>query len=205
LLNPDVRVEPGTLSNALCFLKSHPDAAAVGACQIGGDGRIQASVRGFPSPDVVLYDFIGLSKLFPRSRVFAKYRMGWFDYNKAAEVDQPMATFLLIPRTAYQEVGGFDTDFPIFFNDVDWCFRAKSAGWRIYYTPQARITHYGGSGTGLAPRASMVLESHRSLVRFWEKHNAGRLSAGMLTVIKAGVMAGAYLRCLGARRNTSPR
>lgn len=199
LLNPDVVLNQTTLTNALAFLKGHPDAGAVGIKQIGADGNVQKSLRSFPEPWPILWEYLGLSRVFPKSRVFGAYRMTWFDYDRPIEADQPMGTFLLIPRKAYEDVGGLDTDFPIFFNDVDWCYRAKARGWKIYYTPDATILHYGGGGTKKAPKRAMVRESHRSLLRFYEKHYRGRIPAFAYFFIRLAILAGEWLRCLSAK------
>jgi len=170
LLNPDVVLHPESLSNALDFMVSHPDAGALGCRLVGTDGQTQRSLRSFPDPGPVLWEFLGLSRLFPRSKRFGAYRMTWFDYASVIEVDQPMGSFLLISRAAFEKVGLMDTQFPIFFNEVDWCWRAKrEQGFRIYYSPDVSVTHYGAGSTKQV-KASMVRESHRSLLRFYDKH-----------------------------------
>ena len=170
LLNPDVVLHPESLSNALAFMAAHPDAGALGCRLVGTDGQTQRSLRSFPDPAPVLWEFLGLSRLFPHSRRFGAYRMTWFDYNSVIEADQPMGSFLLLSRAAMDKVGFMDPQFPIFFNEVDWCWRAKrEMGFRIYYTPDVVVTHYGGGSTRQV-RASMVRESHRSLLRFYDEH-----------------------------------
>ncbi|MBV9852743.1 MAG: glycosyltransferase family 2 protein [Armatimonadetes bacterium] len=187
LLNPDVIVPPDALTRALAFLRARPDCGALGCRLIGPGGETQRSVRGFPGPLPVLWEFLGLSRLFPRSRVLGAYRMTYFDYDAAAEVDQPMGTFLMIPRPAFAQVGPMDPQFPVFFNEVDWCWRAKrDYGWRIWYTPDAAITHYGGGSTRQV-RPAMTRESHRSLLRFYDKHYKGRLFPPLLWLIRAAV------------------
>ena len=172
LLNPDVVVYDGSLTRAVEFMAAHPEAGAMGCRLIGSDGKTQRSVRGFPDPGPVLWESAGLSRLFPQSKTFGAYRMTFFDYDQEAEVDQPMGSFLLITRAAYEKVGGLDLQFPIFFNEVDWCWRAKREhGFKIYYTPTVAVTHYGGGSTRQV-KASMVRESHRSLLRFYDKHYA---------------------------------
>ena len=124
----------------------------------------------------MLWEALGLPCLLPRSRTIGAYRMTYFNYNKPGEADQPMGTFLLIPRAALEDVGLMDTQFPLFFNDVDWCWRAKrQCGWRIFYTPDAVVTHVGGAATRQAG-GRMRDESHRALLRFYEKHYKDRLS-----------------------------
>ena len=187
LLNPDVVVHPDSLTRALAFMVDHPDAGALGCRLIGKDGATQRSVRGFPDPGPVLWDSVGLSRLFPRSRVFGAYRMTFFDYDRVSEVDQPMGSFLLLTRAALHRVGLMDPQFPIFFNEVDWCWRAKrEQGFRIYYMPDAIVTHYGGSSTRQV-KAAMVRESHQSLLRFYDKHYA-RLAPLVRGLIRAAVL-----------------
>ena len=169
LLNPDVILPPGALDKAVAFMEEHKDAGAIGARQIYPDGRVQRSVRGFPSPLAVLWELLGLSRLFPGSRVFGAYRMTWFDYAHVAPVDQPMGTFLLLRRETVEAVGLLDLAFPIFFNEVDWCLRCKRAGWQIYFTPDVEIVHYGGASTAQVG-AAMAWESRRGLLRFYAKH-----------------------------------
>lgn len=172
LLNPDVIVHAESLTRALLFMHIHLNAGALGCRLVGRDSETQRSVRGFPDPGPMLWEFLGLSQLFPRSRFFGAYRMTYFDYTKNAEVDQPMGSFLLLTRAAVEKVGLMDNQFPIFFNEVDWCWRAKrEQGVRIYYTPEVVVTHYGGSSTSQV-KTAMVRESHRSLLRFYDKHYA---------------------------------
>ena len=170
LLNPDVIVHPDSLTHAARFAASHPKLGAFGCRLVGTDGKTQPSLRSFPDPGPVLWEYLGVSRLFSKSRLFGAYRMTWFDYETVIEADQPMGSFLWISRAAYEAVGGLDPQFPIFFNEVDWCWRAKrDFGFPIYYTPEVVVTHYGGSSTRQV-KASMVRESHRSLLRFYDKH-----------------------------------
>ena len=169
LLNPDVLLPPDALERVVAFMEEHPDAGALGVRQIHPDGRLQRSVRGFPTPPAVLWELMGLSRLLPKSRSFGAYRMTWFDYAHVAEVDQPMGTFLLIRRAALAQVGPLDEAFPIFFNEVDWCLRCRRAGWKIYFTPDVEIVHYGGAST-VQVGAAMAWESRRGLLRFYAKH-----------------------------------
>ncbi len=169
LLNPDVLVPAGALSLALRVMEAEPAIGAIGAKLIHPDGRVQKSIRGFPTPFAIACEAFGLARLFPRSHVLAAYRMPWFDYDRRGDVDQPMGTFLLIRREALDQVGLLDERFPVFFNEVDWCYRARRAGWRIVYVPEVAIIHYGGASTRqVAP--AMAWESRRGLLTFLRKH-----------------------------------
>jgi len=169
LLNPDVLLPAGGLEKAVEFMEAHSDTGALGVRQVHPDGKLQRSVRGFPTPVTVLWELLALSRFFPNSRLFGAYRMTWFDYAHVAEVDQPMGTFLLMRRTVVEQVGMLDEAFPIFFNEVDWCLRCKRAGWKIYFTPDVQIVHYGGASTTQVG-AAMAWESRRGLLKFYAKH-----------------------------------
>jgi len=186
LLNPDVEVKPGALDALVEFAESHPDAAAVGCRLVGEDGEVQRSLRTFPDPWGVFCEYLKLSKLLPRSRRFAGYRLTWFDYDREMEVDQPMGSCLLLSRKAVQGIGMFAHEFPIFFNEVDWLYRAKQQGWKVYFTPSAEVVHVGGASTRQR-KPEMVKESHRSMKLFYEKHYRGRIPFPIYWFIVAAI------------------
>lgn len=192
LLNPDVEVKPGALDALMEFAESHPDAAAVGCRLVGEDGRVQRSLRSFPEPWGVLFEYLKLSKAFPRSRRFASYRMTWFDYDREIEVDQPMGSCLLMSRKAVDEIGMFAQEFPIFFNEVDWLYRAKQKGWEVYFTPSAEVIHAGGASTRQR-KPAMVRESHRSMKLFYHKHYRGHITAPVYWFIIAAISINSVL------------
>lgn len=169
LLNPDVILPEGGLQKAVAFLEADPKAGALGVKQVHPNGELQRSVRGFPSPLAIWWELIGFSRIFSSSPFFGAYRMTWFPYDRVAEVDQPMGTFLMMRRAVVEQIGGLDLAFPIFFNEVDWCLRCKRLGWKIYFTPEVEIIHYGGASTSQVG-AAMAWESRRGLLRFYAKH-----------------------------------
>ena len=189
LLNPDVMVKPGALRALLDFIRRHPSAAAVAPRLVYPSERLQYSCRSFPSPDIVFWEALGLSRLAPGSRVFGKYRMTWWDYGQERQVDQPMASALLLRAEALDQVGLFDEDFKIFFNDVDLCYRLKQAGWQVWLTPAAEMIHEHGASTSQV-RWQMILESHRSFLHFYRKHYRGKTDpvtyALAVTVLRGG-------------------
>ena len=191
LLNPDTEAKPGALESLPAFGKSHPDAAAVGCRLVHPDGRVQMSCRSFPEPMPVLFEYLRLSRLFPKSRLFGAYRMTYLDYAQEAEVDQPMGSCLLLSRAALDDVGLFDDQFPIFFNEVDWCYRARQKGWKVYFTPSAEVIHHGAGSTRQV-RREMALESHRSLKRFYAKHYRGRIAAPVYWLIMCAISISSF-------------
>jgi len=196
LLNPDIVVHPGALDALARVLRDRPRAGAVAPRLILPDGSVQASCRSFPTPDVVLYEALGLSRLFPRSRRFGKYRMTWWDYDSERTVDQPMASALMLRAEALDEVGGMDEEFPIFFNDVDLCRRLWEAGWEVWFTPLASMDHVGGAATSQV-RRRMLCESHRSFLRFYRKHYRGTIPSWQYRGAVALLCIGHALRLAG--------
>lgn len=192
LLNPDIEVLPGALQALLDFMRTHPQAGAAAPRLRGPDGRIQYSCRTFPRPEIIFFEALGLSRLFPRSRIFGKYRMSYWDYNEERPVEQPMASALLLRQAALDDVGLFDEQFPMFFNDVDLCQRLWEAGWEIWLAPQAEMIHIGGAATRLV-RREMIIESHRSFIRYYEKHYRGKIHpliyAATIGLLKVGLWA----------------
>jgi GT2 family glycosyltransferase len=199
LLNPDTEMTEHALDTAVYYMRQNPDVAALGAKLVHPDGRVQRSVRAFPEPEAVMWEYLGLARLFPRSRRFGAYRMTWFAYDRIAEVDQPMGTFLMLSRRAVSAVGLMDEQFPIFFNEVDWCYRAKGMGFRIVFHPGVVIIHHGGASTRQV-RPQMIWESHRSLQKFYEKHYRQRLPKPIYWLVRASMTLNAWLRTLGRGR-----
>lgn len=170
LLNPDTELTQGAVQNLVEFMESHPDAGATGGKLVRPNGDVDRSVRGFPYPGPIAWELLGLSRIFPSSRTFGAYRMTYFGYNEVAEVDQPMGSCLIISRRAIEKVGLLDEAFPIFFNEVDWLYRARQDGFKIYFNPDAVVIHHGAGSTSQVARRKMVRESHNSLIGFYEKH-----------------------------------
>lgn len=196
LMNPDTQVTDNAIEALTGFMESHPEAGAAGAKLVRPDGSLDRSVRSFPYPRAIACEFLGLSKLFPRSRFFGLYRMTYFAYDQVAEVDQPMGSCLIISRKALDEIGMLDEQFPIFFNEVDWLYRAKQAGYKVFFVPDAVVIHEGGAGTKQAGRRPMIRESHDSLVKFYQKHFKKLLPRPVYICIIACIKLGEFFRSI---------
>jgi GT2 family glycosyltransferase len=197
LLNPDTEVLDDAPHQLLDFLTAKPRCGAVASALIDArTRRPQQSCRTFPTPAALWSEATGLARRFPCSRRFGFYRMGWWRYHDVREVDQPMASSLLLRRQAVEEAGGlFDEQFPIFFNDVDLCWRLHAAGWSIWYLPQAHVLHHGGASTSQV-KPEMIAESHRALRRFYHKHYRSSLPSFMYFATVALIQASGAVRHL---------
>jgi len=176
ILNPDTIIQPDAVKRMLLLMDYDLRIGALGPQLLNTDGTVQPSCREFPRPVHLFYEFTGLSKIFPRHRQFGSWRMGYFDHQSSREVDQPMGACLMLRRTAIEQIGPMDAaNFPMFFNEVDWCYRLKQKGWKVVFSPEAQVIHLQGVSIKKA-RLAMTVSSHRSLAAFFGKHYPGKVS-----------------------------
>ncbi len=192
LLNPDTEVKAGALSTLIQFLDNHPKAAVVAPQLLNSDGSVQRSCRAFPSFSGMLFELLGLSRLMPSVKKFREYKMLDWEHDDERQVDQPEGACLLIRSTVFDQVGRLDEGYFMLFEEVDWCYSVKQAGWEIWFTPTAQVLHHYGQSIKQV-KVKMILSSHRGLYRFWYKHyRNGRWYLDAFAY--AGLMSLAYLR-----------
>ena len=148
LVNPDTIVREDTFTKMIDFFKQNPEAGIAGCKVLNSDGTLQlACRRGFPGPWTSFTKVMGLSSLFPKSRLFARYNLTYLDENKTYEVDAVSGAFLMLRREVYEKIGGFDQDFFMYGEDLDLCYRAQQAGFKVFYVYSTEIIHYKGEST----------------------------------------------------------
>ena len=148
LLNPDTVVEDDTFTKTIAFMDSHPDAGGLGVKMVDGKGRfLPESKRGLPTPMTAFYKIFGLSKLFPHSRRFSKYHLGYLDEDEVNPVDILAGAFMLMRRATLDKCGLLDETFFMYGEDIDLSYRITLAGYKNYYFPETRIIHYKGEST----------------------------------------------------------
>jgi GT2 family glycosyltransferase len=168
LLNPDTLVQEEAIRNMLSFMDAHPEAGALGVKMIDGRGRFLAeSKRGLPTPAVSFYKISGLSALFPRSRRFGRYHLGWLDKDKIHSVEILAGACMLVRREAIIKAGLLDENFFMYGEDIDWSYRILKAGYRNYYFPPGRILHYKGESL------NYVYVFYNAMAIFAKKHFFG--------------------------------
>lgn len=172
LLNPDTEVRPGALEAMVTFMDEHPDAGALGCQLLNPNGTIQVSCGHFPNLANMALESLGLSRLYPKSKRVARFKMTYWSHDEEREVDQPSGACLMIRRAAWEQVGPLDERFFMYFEEVDLCYRLKKAGWRIFFTPRAQVVHYGG-GSSRQHIDVRVVVLYQSLIRFFQKHYGG--------------------------------
>lgn len=202
LLNPDTILRTKALEKMVHFMDEYPRAGAAGPKLIDPQGTIQLSCRSFPSHRTALFNrYSLLTKLLPANRFSREYLMTGWDHSTVQEVDWVSGACLLMRKEALDEIGLLDERFFMYAEDVDWCYRAKRRGWKVYFIPQAEVVHYIGQSSRRAGRKAIV-ERHRSMYRFYQKHYRRNLLLDGLTAAGIAMRAGFLLAMsLIAKRN----
>jgi O-antigen biosynthesis protein len=148
ILNPDTILQEDTLEKTLQFHKTNPGMGALTCKLILPSGKLDlACRRSFPTPSVAVYRILGLSKLFKKSKVFGKYNLTYLNEDETYEVDSIVGAFMLIKKSVYASLNGFDEDYFMYGEDLDLCYRIKQAGYKNYYYHGTSIIHYKGEST----------------------------------------------------------
>ena len=173
LLNPDTRPDFRALETLLDRFAADEKLAAVAPQLRFPDGRIQPSCRRIPdwrTPWRELWRGGG--------RVSSSWKMADFDHSTPRRVEQPMFSCIWMSSRARAEIGGLDTAFPLFFNDVEWCRRAKEAGWNIEFDPRVAVWHALGGTTRRYPWRKL-LYAHTGFARFLWRSRGGVLTGSI--------------------------
>jgi len=170
LINPDTIVQEDTFSIILNFFHNHPDCGMVGCKILNPDGSLQlACRRSFPTPWVAFTKIIGLSKLFPGNKLFGRYNLSYLDPDETYEVEAISGSFMFFRRQVIKDIGYLDESFFMYGEDLDWCFRIREAGWKIYYLPETKIIHFKGESSKKS-ESDLILQFYRAMKLFVEKH-----------------------------------
>lgn len=195
LLNPDAQITADTLSTMLQYMRENQSVGILGPKILNPDGSRQLSVRKIPSlwsqiltllklqniltagqtldkhlSGQALRFFTKLRAMFSSSRHLSDYLQTNFDYNQAQPVEQVMGAAMMIRRAVINQIGLLDQGFFIWFEEVDYCLRAKQAGWEIVYLPQATVQHQAGASFSQRSILKKQLIFDRSLLYFFWKH-----------------------------------
>ena len=170
LLNPDTVVEADTLTKVVAFMDEHPDAGGLGVKMVDGKGRfLPESKRGLPTPEVAFYKIAGLSALFPKSKLFGRYHLGYLDNEQVNKVDVLAGAFMLLNSEALAKTGLLDESFFMYGEDIDLSYRITKAGYNNYYFPGTRIIHYKGESTRKGS-LNYVYVFYNAMIIFARKH-----------------------------------
>jgi len=169
LLNPDTVVPAGALHRLVDFADGQPDVGIVGPKLVLPDGSLdKACRRSFPTPEVSFYRLVGLSALFPHSRRFGRYNLTYLDEDAQADVDAVVGACMMLRAEVIARIGLLDEQFFMYGEDLDWCLRARQAGYRVVYYPAVVVKHVKRAASSRSARARY--EFQRAMWLFYRKH-----------------------------------
>jgi hypothetical protein len=177
LLNPDTEIYPGAFQNLMDAVDLNPQVGIVGPRLLNTDGSLQLSSYPFPTLARELWRLLHLDHYHP----FGSYDQSRWSLTQPREVDALQGACLLIRREVFEQVGLLDEDYFMYTEEIDFCYRAKKAGWKIVWLPTAEVIHHGGQSTKQVA-SSMFIHLYQSKLLFFRKHY-GRLAAWLYKVI----------------------
>jgi hypothetical protein len=198
LLNPDTVLPPTALRDSLAFMSAYPDCGIMGPRLVRQDGSLDlACRRSFPDPEISFYRIVGLSKLFPTSHRFGRYNLTYLSPDVQTEVDSVVGAYMLVRGAAIQQVGLLDETFFMYGEDLDWAFRIKGAGWRVWYVPGITVLHYKEAASQHSDKARY--EFYRAMEIFYHKHYAASTAWPLHVLILGGIKVRGSLAMAGRR------
>ncbi len=185
-LNPDIRLDDDALTPLVAYLNEHQETGIVAPKLLNDDGSLQLSCRAFPGYGAALFNRYSIfTRILPRNRFSSSYLMSDFDHSSIREVDWVSGAAIVISRRVFDEVGGWDSGFFMFAEDVDLCRRVRDAGYSVVYNPASRMYHT--IGVSAHPSSRMIIERHKSMWRYYRKHLRGNIARDAATA--AGIAA----------------
>ena len=149
-LNPDTVVKPDAIQIVYDYLLNNKKSAvATGKVLLQSGPLDDACHRGFPSPWNAICHFSGLSRVFPKSKLFNGYHLGYQNMDTIHEIDSCSGAFMMVRSRIGESIGWFDEDFFWYGDDLDFCYRIKEKNWNVVYIPDATIIHYKGVASGI--------------------------------------------------------
>lgn len=199
-LNPDTKMYLKTIDGMVEFAKQHPDCGAATCYMKLPDGSLDdASHRGFPTPFRALSHFSGLSKIFPRSKKFGGYNLTYLNLSKTHEIDALAGSFMIVPREIGEKLGWWDEDFFFYGEDIDFCYRIKEVGYKVYFVPQFEALHMKGVSSGIKKVSKDITKASdktkklatyhrfRAMEIFYDKHYKDKYNPIVTGFVKLGI------------------
>ena len=173
LLNPDTLILDDAISRCVRYADLHSDVGVVGCQVLEDENRISNTGFSFPTPLNLFLALSGLSRAFPRSRLFGRPELGWWDRDSEQDVDVVAGMFMLVRREAIAQVGLMDKSYFVYSEETDWCYRFSRAGWRRVFTPSARIVHLDGGGKSTSQVSSKMFVQMQKSSMIYHRKNLG--------------------------------
>lgn len=170
LLNPDTVVKEDSFEKCIQFMDNKPDAGGLTIKMIDGKGRfLPESKRALPTPTVAFYKIFGLSRLFPKSKRFARYHLGHLSNDEIHDIEIMPGAYMMLRKETLDKIGLLDEDYFMYGEDIDLSYRIILAGYKNYYYPETTIIHYKGESTKKGS-LNYVFIFYNAMIIFAKKH-----------------------------------
>jgi GT2 family glycosyltransferase/lipopolysaccharide/colanic/teichoic acid biosynthesis glycosyltransferase len=169
VLNPDIVVLPGSIERLLSFMKEHPDAGIAGSKLLNPDDTLQHSCRRFYTFRTLVLRRTFLGSIFRKSRAISDHLMLEFDHDTSRQVDWVIGACMMVRKKALEDIGGMDERFFLYFEDVDWCYRAWQSGWKVFYVADSVMKHRHTRDSARPGLTKQSLIHGLSMIHFYEK------------------------------------
>lgn len=198
LINPDTLVAEDTFEQMIKFFNQNSEAGLAGCKILNPDGTLQlACRRSFPGPWTSFTKVTGLSTLFSKSKIFARYNLTYLDENETYEVDAISGSFMMMRKEVYEKVGGFDEQFFMYGEDLDLCYRIQKTGFKVFYVHSTQIIHYKGEST----KRSSIDETkvfYTAMHLFVKKHLSSSFLVGL--ILRSAIFVRSIFAFIGVRK-----
>ena len=185
-LNSDIILFENTVDGAFSFFRKQNNVGALGVRQLLENGKLDAGCkRGFPTPFNSLCYFLGLSKLFPKSKRFGAYQQTFIDEHDVVEVDCISGAFMLILKKTFSFVKGFDEDYFLYGEDVDICYRLKKAGFKNIYYGKVSFLHFKNKSG--EKNLKVLVSFYNSMRIFYNKHYKNKYNFIVNWLVEKGI------------------
>ena len=192
LLNTDAFVSEDTLTSTVAYMDDHPECGLLGVRLVGRDNVLQPSCRYFPTPWNIFLARAGLTRYLPKVRMVDD--LTW-DHASVRECDWVPGCYLLVRKELVDQVGLFDPRYFLYYEEVDLCFAAKRAGWKVIYFPDTQVVHIGGESAKSdakltqAGRQIATLQIESELLYFRKNHGVrGVLASVLLSMLTDSIL-----------------
>lgn len=179
LLNPDTFILDNAIEEMIDYLDNNPDVGIVGPHTLNTDGTHQSTRRRFPTPQLAFFESTWLQPYAP-GRLMENYYVADAPDNATVDVDWVQGSALMARHEVYKQLGGLDEGYVMYCEEMDWCRRARSAGWRVVYLGTSQIIHHGGKSSEQSGARKHIL-FQQSKIRYFRLYH-GKAFASILRI-----------------------
>jgi len=188
LLNSDTGLEYGALASLTAYMDAHPKAALIGPRVVNPDATLQPSCFPFPTPLTAFLSETDLGYLLRFIPVLRHRYLRTWPHDRTRDVPWVRGAALAIRRDAFEELRGFDERFHMYFEEVDLCYRCRTAGWEVHFAPVTTVVHHAGVSTRQR-RAAMLAHYYESMFLFYRQHYSTSRLARLRSVLRGVALA----------------